>query len=102
MIGWVDAWLAEYADRLRARGLAVEVRRSPADRPKQSIAVLLDAGGALGQLIVWDTGEAVTDFVDAASGPHRSQHWHVSDAASVENAMAALLKQLENAVAGGV
>ncbi|MEV4315954.1 hypothetical protein [Actinocrispum sp. NPDC049592] len=53
----VEAWVARHRGAMVERGLAVEIERSPGDRSKQAVSVGIDAGGRVGQLVVWDSGE---------------------------------------------
>jgi hypothetical protein len=52
---------------------SIEPSRAP-DRDKDSIALGLDAGPRLNQLIVWDTGETELDLADLDAGTQTPQH----------------------------
>ncbi|MEU8132122.1 hypothetical protein [Streptodolium elevatio] len=60
-----------------------------------------DARGAvaMGQLIVWDTGEAVAEFADVVSGARIPRVLNVPDGASVAVVLAELLGEVEAALA---
>lgn len=98
MIAWVDAWFAEHADDVRSRGLTVGVTRSPADWAKRSVVVLLDAGDAVGQLIVWESGEAMSECGGVVSGLRTPRVLEITDAAVVAEVLGALVREVENAL----
>ncbi|GAA1717097.1 hypothetical protein GCM10009765_77030 [Fodinicola feengrottensis] len=84
---WIDA----HSEAVRQSGLLVEINPSPKDRPKQSIQWVLEGPDRIGEIILWETGEAELSFASIKSGEIRPEHRSIKSASELEMALVAVL-----------
>lgn len=72
---------------------SIEPSRAP-DRDKASIALGLDAGPRLSQLIAWDTGETELDLADLDAGTHTPQHRIIATPTDLDELLSQQLARL--------
>lgn len=88
------AWPSAHRARLAAAGATAAAQRGPADgRPKQAAWLDVETPTNLGELIVWDSGEAelTTAQRDPDGAPGVTEHLQLDDAAQLERALERLL-----------
>lgn len=83
---WIDARLEE----IRKVGLLTEVSFAPRDREKQAIQWVLESSERIGEIILWDTGEAELSFASIETGEVRPEHRDIDGAAALEEALSAV------------
>jgi hypothetical protein len=67
MIDLLTAWVEGNGPALEEQSVEVELRLGPSDRPKRGAALNLTANPMLAQLLLWETGEAELEVLDASS-----------------------------------
>jgi hypothetical protein len=87
LLAALETWFAEHVDDMAARGVQMSLSHSPADHPKASMSLDMDSENSVGQIVVWDSGEAEIQYGDVATG--QVEHVH-RDLASREDLMDAL------------
>jgi hypothetical protein len=94
VLAQLEQWFEEHQEQLSARGLSASLARSPDDgRNKPSLCLNIDSDARLGQLLLWDGGEAEVQIADVASGEVVQQHHDVTSRAELEAVLGSLLNQ---------
>jgi hypothetical protein len=88
---WFDNRSAGFADL----GLQAEFAESPPDRVKRSASVMIASSSRVGQLVLWDTGEADLTLGDAGSDEVVEQHREITSHLGLQDATQTLLAWLE-------
>lgn len=94
MVEALRAWFASHKAELADNGYQTDLTDSPADRAKQSASVTIASSQRIGQLVVWDTGEAELSLGDAASGVVREEHREVTSTIGLQGAIETLMAWL--------
>jgi hypothetical protein len=68
VINHLSSWFDQNAAGLRERGLEVSLKRGSAQADKASAWIDIDSPDALGQLILWESGELDLRVGDRKSG----------------------------------
>ncbi|WP_329138317.1 hypothetical protein OG552_30345 [Streptomyces sp. NBC_01476] len=89
---WIDA----QSDVIRQNGLLLEVNSSPEDRVKQSIQWVLEGPERIGEIILWETGEAEISFASIGTGEVRPEHRDIQTASELESALTAVFDWVAN------
>jgi hypothetical protein len=88
---WFDDRNAGLADL----GLQAEFAESPPDRVKRSVSVTIASSSRVGQLVVWDTGEAELTLGDIGSDEVVEEHREITSHIGLQDATQTLLAWLE-------
>jgi hypothetical protein len=88
---WFDGHKAELADS----GFQAEYAESPPDRVKRSASVTIASPRRIGQLVVWDGGEAELTLGDSGSNEVVEEHREIISTLGLRDATQALLTWLE-------
>jgi hypothetical protein len=88
---WFDDRNAGLADL----GLRVEFAESPTHRVKRSASVMIASSSRVGQLVVWDTGEAELTLGDVGSDEVMEEHREITSHLGLQDATQTLLAWLE-------
>lgn len=88
-------WFEQNAPALRERGFEVSLESGPSKANKASAWIDIDSAAALGQLIVWETGELDLQVGDRDSDDLRlNEHRVVETADQLQDALRDLLSAL--------
>jgi len=87
---WFDVHKASLADD----GYQVEFTESPPDRGKLSAAVTITSADRIGQLVMWDTGEAELSMGDVASATVTEEHREITSEIGLRDATETLVAWL--------
>lgn len=90
----LQGWYAKHEEELASRGYHAELAVSPVDRLKGSAAVTIASAARIGQLTVWDTGEAALNLGDAVSGEVREEHREITSGIGLDDTASTLLAWL--------
>jgi hypothetical protein len=88
------AWLDAHKTSLVGDGYHVEFSESPSDRAKQSVSVVITSARRIGQLVIWDTGEAELSMGDIASAAVVEEHREITSAIGLQDATDTLVAWL--------
>jgi hypothetical protein len=88
------AWFDARETSLLGDGYQAEFTESPPGRDKQSVSVTLTSAARIGQLVIWDTGEAELSMADAASGTVIEEHREITSGIGLRDATEALIAWL--------
>ena len=88
-------WFAERSGGLAELGLQAEFAESPPDRVKRSAWVMIASSSRVGQLVVWDTGEAALTLGDIGSDNVVEEHREITSRLGLHDATQTLLAWLE-------
>jgi hypothetical protein len=88
---WFDGRRVALADC----GLKVDFAESPPDRAKRSASVTIASSSRIGQLVVWDTGEAELTLGDVGSQEVVEEHREITSRIGLEDATQMLLAWLQ-------
>lgn len=78
----VAAWISDHRKILESRGRVINVE-SNGDRLKKSLAISIDYGNLLSQLIVWDNGDAQLMRADTLQDIDRDEYRRISSRADL-------------------
>lgn len=70
----------------------MEINESPIDWNPRSIQWILEAPDRLGQIILWDGGEAEIDLAVIDTGEIRASHRDIGSSAELEDVLTGLLR----------
>ncbi|GAA2502063.1 MULTISPECIES: hypothetical protein [Actinomycetes] len=90
---WIDARIGEF----HRNGLSVEVHIAPGDREKQSVQWMLESTERIGEIILWESGEAELSFAVIQTGEVRPEHRLIDSRSSLEEALDAVLDWVSSA-----
>lgn len=82
----LQSWFAKHQEELTSHGYTAELTVSPEDRPKRAVAMTIATALRIGQLTVWDTGEAALNLGDAVSGEVREEHREITSEVGLDDA----------------
>jgi hypothetical protein len=88
------AWFDARHTSLLGDGYQAEFTASPSDRDKQSASVTLTSAERIGQLVIWDTGEAELSMADAASATVTEEHREITSGIGLRDATETLVAWL--------
>jgi hypothetical protein len=88
------AWFDAHRASLLGEGYQAEFTESPSGRDKQSPSVTLTSAGRIGQLVIWDTGEAELSMADVASGTVAEEHREITSGIGLRDATETLIAWL--------
>jgi hypothetical protein len=94
VLGDLRRWFDERKAALAHDGYDAEFRESPPDRSKQSVSVIISSSRRIGQLVVWDTGEAALSMGDVDSGNVVDEHREITSQIGLRDATQTLLSWL--------
>jgi len=83
---WFDAQEISLIDN----GYHAEFANSPSDRGKQSASVTITSAQRIGQLVIWDTGEAELSMGDVASALVAEEHREITSEIGLQDAIQTL------------
>jgi hypothetical protein len=89
------AWFDGRSTRFADRGLQAEFTESPTGRAKPSASVMIASSARIGQLVVWDTGEAELTLGDVGSREVVEEHREITSEADLQDATQTLLGWVE-------
>ena len=84
-------WFGERSGGLAELGLQAEFAESPPDRVKRSASVTIASSTRVGQLVVWDTGEAALTLGDVSSDEVVEEHREITSQLGMQDATQTLL-----------
>jgi hypothetical protein len=90
------SWFEAHQNSLAADGYQVEFTESPADRDKLSAWVTITSARRIGQLVIWDTGEAELSMADVASARVAEEHREITSEIGLRDATETLLAWLSD------
>lgn len=88
-------WFDDRSARLADLGLQAEFSESPPDRVKRSASVMIASSSRVGQLVVWDTGEAELTLGEVGSDEVIEEHREITSHIGLQDATQTLLAWLE-------
>jgi len=88
-------WFEERKAVLAGLGLNADFKESPPDRAKRSASLTIASSWRIGQLVVWDTGEAALSLGDAASSEVLEEHREITSHIGISDATETLLAWLK-------
>jgi hypothetical protein len=87
----LQEWFTGHKATLADSGYKVEFTESPADRDKQSASLTITSPRRIGQLVVWDTGEAELSMGGVDSGTITEEHREITSVIGLQDATRALV-----------
>lgn len=90
----LSSWLEAHESGLTARGYQVEYTESPEDRPKKSASLMISTEQRVGQLILWETGEAELGLGDISTPEISQQHREITSHSNLVDATQELIDWL--------
>ena len=90
------AWFAANEASLTSDGYHVEFKESPSDRAKLSASVLITSAQRVGQLVIWETGEAELSMGDVASAAISEEHREIASEIGLRDATDTLMAWLRD------
>jgi hypothetical protein len=88
-------WFEARRDTLATLGFTADFKDSPSDRAKRSAALTVTSPRRIGQLVVWDTGEAELSLADIRSRDIVEEHREITSQAGIQDAAETLLAWLK-------
>lgn len=88
-------WFDDRGAELAELSLRAEFAESPPDRVKRSASVTIASPSRVGQLVVWDTGEAALTLGDVDSGEVVEEHREITSKLGLQDATQTLLGWLD-------
>jgi hypothetical protein len=88
-------WFDDRRGGLADLGLEAEFAESPPDRVKRSASLMIASPSRIGQLVVWDTGEAELTLGDVGSDELMEEHREITSRLGLQDATQTLLAWLE-------
>lgn len=88
-------WFDDRTAGLAELGFQTEFAESPPDRVKRSVSVMIISASKIGQLVVWDSGEAELLLGDVGSGEVINEHREITSHIGLQDATQTLLAWLE-------
>ena len=88
------AWFDARETSLLGEGYQAEFTESPSGRGKQSASVIITSAGRIGQLVIWDTGEAELSMADAAAATVAEEHREITSGIGLRDATETLIAWL--------
>lgn len=85
------AWFATHEALLAADGYHMEFKEAPPDRAKLSASVVITSARRIGQLVIWETGEAELSMGDVASAAVLEEHREVTSELGLRDATETLV-----------
>jgi hypothetical protein len=95
LISDLRTWFESRKDAFAGLGLIGEFNDSPSDRSKRSASVTLASPRRVGQLVVWETGEAELSLGDVGSDSVVEEHREITSQIGMQDATETLLGWLE-------
>jgi hypothetical protein len=95
VISDLRTWFEERRSALADLGLNVDFKDSPSDRAKRSAALTVASSRRIGQLVVWESGEAELSFGDVESNDVVEEHREITSQIGMRDATETLLAWLE-------
>jgi hypothetical protein len=90
------AWVRDQQGVLAAEEFVLRLDDSRVQWQKGSMTLALDGPDALGQLTVWDTGEAELHCAAVATGHVFSEHRQLASVGDLHQALAELVRRLRS------
>ena len=94
VLGELRTWFDSHQAALVRSGYNAEFTESPPDRDKRSASVTITSSRRVGQLVVWDTGEAELSLGDAGSAAISEEHREITSGIGLRDATEALVSWL--------
>jgi hypothetical protein len=88
------AWFAAHEASLAADGYHMEFKEAPSDRAKLSASVIITSARRIGQLVIWETGEAELSMGDVASDAVMQEHREITSEIGLRDATETLVAWL--------
>jgi hypothetical protein len=88
------AWFDNHRTALAHSGYHAEFIESPSDRDKQSASVTIVSSRRVGQLVIWDTGEAELSMGDVGSAAIMEEHREITSGIGLRDATETLVAWL--------
>ena len=95
VISDLRTWFEDRRAALADLGLNADFKDSPSDRAKRSAALTIASSRRVGQLVIWDTGEAELSLADAASNDVVEEHREITSQIGIRDATETLLAWLK-------
>lgn len=70
--------------------IASEVKSSPEGRKPRSIRWILEGPEVMGQIVLWEDGQAELDLADMSTGDVKTEHRNIEDQKGLEGALIAV------------
>jgi hypothetical protein len=86
----VQHWIAAQSDISTNINVKSEIQESPPDRDPRSVRWILEGAEMMGQIIVWEDGQAELDLANAATGDVQSEHRNITNETDLESALSAV------------
>ena len=87
-------WFATHEASLTADGFHMEFSEGPSDRAKLSASVIITSAQRIGQLVIWETGEAELSMGDIASTAVLQEHREITSEIGLHDATETLVEWL--------
>ena len=75
---------------LTNQAITSEVAGSPEDRSPRSIRWILEGSEMMGQIVLWEDGQAELDLADVATGDVKAEHRQIEDQLGLQRALSAV------------
>jgi hypothetical protein len=95
VIGDLRQWFDDNRNMLIDLGLTAEFSPSPPERANRSGVLAIESPRHMGQLQVWETGEAELSVGDIGSGSVTEEHLQITSLADVERAAQLVLARIQ-------
>jgi hypothetical protein len=95
VISDLRAWFEDRREALTDLGFKADFEDSPSDRAKRSAALTVASSRRIGQLVVWETGEAELSLGDVGTNDVVEEHREITSQIGIRDATETLLGWLE-------
>jgi hypothetical protein len=89
------AWLDAHRSELAENGYQIDYSESPQDRMKRSASLMIASSRRVGQLILWETGEAELSLGDISSSEVSEQHREITSRIGLIDAAETIIEWLD-------
>jgi hypothetical protein len=91
VISDLKAWFEDRRTALTELGFVADFKDSPRGRAKRSAALTVASSRRIGQLVVWETGEAELNLGDIGSNDVMEEHREITSQIGIRDATETLL-----------
>ncbi|MFJ8533265.1 hypothetical protein [Streptomyces sp. NPDC093591] len=91
LLSALRSWVVERGTDPGAEGVSLTLDESRIGMDKASLSLAIDGDDFVGQLTVWESGEAELEFAEVGTGAARHEHREFHSVADLRQALADLL-----------
>jgi hypothetical protein len=89
------AWFDSHRSELTENGFEIDYFESPQDRMKRSSSLMIASSQRVGQLVIWETGEAELGLGDISSSKISEQHREITSHIGIIDAIETIIEWLD-------